>query len=89
MIETVPIQAPDEQLVVNADAARGKVEVEVLSEAGVPLVGYERGDCVALCDDEVRHVMCWQNRDRLPQNQSVRLRILLQDTQLYSFGTRA
>ena len=88
-IETVPIEASGQQLVVNADAARGSLEVEVLSATGAPLAGYGRKDCVALCADEVRHVMRWQGSDRLPPDPSVRLRIQLKDAQLYSFHARA
>jgi hypothetical protein len=88
MVETVPLEHSGGRLEVNVNAVQGSLEVEVLSAAGDPLVGYERADCVALQDDAVRHVVHWKGTDRLPADQPVRLRFYLNSAELYSFRLR-
>ena len=88
-VETVPLKVTGDRLVVNADAADGSLELEILSSAGDPLPGYGRKDCVALHGDEVRHVVHWKEINRLPTGHPVRLRFYLKDARLYSFCTKA
>jgi hypothetical protein len=96
VVETVLLAASGERLEVNADAAPhavaftsgGSLEVEVLSVAGEPLAGYTREECVPFQEDEVRHRVRWQSRDRLPVKQPFRLRFYLQDAAPYSYRIR-
>jgi hypothetical protein len=85
VVETVPLEISGGRLEVNVDAGQGRMEVEILSAAGDPLPGYGRGDCVALQADAVRHDVRWNGNDRLPRDQTVRLRFHLKDADLYSF----
>ena len=85
VVETVPLEMSGDRLEINANAALGSTEVEVLSAAGDRLPGYGRGDCVALQADEVRHVVRWQRNERLPASEPIRLRFHLKDSELYSF----
>lgn len=89
VVETVPFENSGDQLEINVNAERGRVDVEVLSATGDPLPGYGRGDCLTLQADEVRHVVHWKGTDRLPANQLIRLRVHLNEAELYSFRLRA
>ena len=85
VVETVPLNLPSGQLVVNADASQGSLAVELLSPAGETLPGFSSEDCAAIHSDGVRHVVRWQDRDQLPAGQPLRLRFHLDTAQLYSF----
>ena len=85
VVETVPLNLPSGQLVVNADASQGSLAVELLSPAGETLPGFSRQDCTDVRSDSVRHVVRWQDRQRLPAGQPLRLRFHLDTAQLYSF----
>lgn len=84
-VETVPLTLPSGQLVVNADASQGSLVVELLSPEGETVPGYSSQDCTAIDSDSVRHVIRWQDNQRLPTGQQLRLRFHLDTAQLYSF----
>jgi hypothetical protein len=85
IVETVPLILPSGQLVVNADASQGSLAVELLSPAGETLPGFSRQDCTAVRSDSVRHNICWQDHQKPPADQPLRLRFHLDTAQLYSF----
>ena len=74
-----PIDAAGRKLQVNANAAAGNLTVEAVLEDGRPLPGYAAADCVPLPADQVRHVVRWGERDRLPAERPVSLRFRLRD----------
>jgi len=85
-VETVPLQLAGDRLIVNADASKGQLTVEVLDKAGKPLPGYGSKDCVPIRTDAVRHVVRWQSHARLPAGRPLRLRFRLKDAKLYAFS---
>lgn len=87
VVETVPLEGAGETLVVNADAAAGSLRVAICGEYGHPLSGYTREDCVPLRADSLRHQVRWKERDHLPLDGPVRLRIHLDNARLYSIST--
>ena len=88
-VETVPLNLPAGQLVVNADASQGSLAIELLSADGETIPGFSLQDCTALHSDSVRHAVRWQNRERLPTGRPLRLRLHLDTAQLYSFHINA
>ena len=73
------------QLQVNANAVAGNLTVDAALKDGQPSQGYAAADCVPLRADEVRHVVRWDERDRLPAERPISLRLRLRDTEPYSF----
>lgn len=68
------------ELTVNADAARGSVEVELLGAAGAVLARSE-----PLTTDSVRHTIRWRDGKSPPAGRA-RLRFTLRSASLYSFN---
>jgi len=65
----------------------GWLRVELLDEHGRIVPGYRREDCVPLVGDSIDQVVAWQSGDDLPLDaQPLRLRFVLNDASLYSFG---
>ncbi|MCC6680770.1 MAG: hypothetical protein IT445_07695 [Phycisphaeraceae bacterium] len=85
-VQTVPLQADGDNLIVNADAARGDLAVEVLDGNGQVWPGYARDDCTAVTTDNLRHRMTWREHDRLPQAGPVALRFIFRNADLYGFS---
>lgn len=56
-------------ITVNADAAKGSVRVELLTEDGYRVRGYSRDDAAVLQGDSLRHQVRWKERglDQLPR----------------------
>jgi hypothetical protein len=48
------------RLSLNADAANGSVQIEVLSADGRHLRGFSQGDAVAIRGDSLAHEVAWQ-----------------------------
>lgn len=84
IVETVLVEPAGNRLVINANASKGRLVVEVLDAQGKPLGGYSREDCVELSSDRVRHEVGWKMHSRLPAG-PIRLRFCLQNAQLYSY----
>lgn len=85
-VETITLDPSGDCLIVNADAARGHVAVEVLDEDGKILPDYAVDDCIAMKKtDSVRYTIKWKKHDRLPTNRPVRLRFHLKNASLYSY----
>lgn len=88
MVQTVPLTCEGGILEVNADAADGRLAVEVLGPDGVPIPGYSRDDCEVVSTDSVRHRITWRGGNTLPASESFVLRFHLTNSDLYSFRIR-
>jgi hypothetical protein len=78
------------QLVVNADARRGSLAIEVLDPTLDPVPGFGRAEAVPLTGDAVAHTVAWKSGSDLSalRGKTVRLRIWLKDADLYSVEIR-
>ena len=86
---TRPLVWRGSTLWVNADAAEGEVEVEVLNEDGAVLGDWSRAQALPLSEDGVRLEMNWNGSGDLGnlRGQLVRLRFYLRNADLYAFWT--
>jgi hypothetical protein len=77
-----------DRLVVNADAERGCVLVEIGDHEGRSLPGYTREDCVPFCRDDVRGEVQWRSGASLAplRGRPVRIAFHLRTARLYSFA---
>jgi hypothetical protein len=87
-ITTVPLPLAGKRVLVNAGAAGGRVEVEVLDAAGKPIAGFARSDCRALSGAGVRQLVRWKGGERVPA-QAKSLRVFLEDADLYAIRLEA
>lgn len=100
VLTTVPLVLKGTSLYVNAAAAGGQLEVEIVHDrqdgasAGTdalfePVEGYGRRNCLPIRSDSVRHRVAWEGADDLEplRGRPVRLRFYLRDAELYSFWT--
>jgi len=100
VLTTVPLVLKGTSLYVNATAAGGQLEVEIVQDreggasAGTdalfePVEGYGRRHCLPIRSDSVRHRVDWEGTGGLEplRGRLVRLRFYLRDTKLYSFWT--
>jgi len=85
VVETVALRLTGNRLIVNADASKGYLTVEVLNQGGRLLPGYASRDCIPLRTDAVRYVVRWKDHDRLKTERPVRLRFRLRNAELYAF----
>ena len=70
----------------NANASKGRLQVEVLTLYGEPLQGFTRDDCLSITTDSIEHEVEWQSGKRLGVvGQPVRLRFFMRGARLYSF----
>lgn len=88
VVETVPIVDRTGSLEINANAAKGRLVVEVLDADGHPLPGYSAAECQALTADEVRHTVRWANHETPPMSGPFKLRFRFQDASLFSYTLR-
>ena len=87
-VVTKPFKLDGNKLLVNVDAHGGEVSVDVLDEAGQPLVGFSGEDGQpATKKDELRWQPQWKKHTDLSalRNKVVRLKFRLRDAKLYSF----
>lgn len=88
-LTTKPLVLDGDRLWVNADASRGQVEVEILSEKSEPIPGYRREDAVPLRAGGVRQQVLWKSKPssvRSLNAAAVRLKFYIHNAKLYSFG---
>ena len=72
-------------LVVNADATRGRVLVEILDAGRRPIAGFSGGDAAVVTGDSIRHRVKWKQGLGNLQGKAVRLRFTLEKAELYAF----
>ena len=90
-LHTKPFTFGGSELVLNcATSAAGSVRVEVRGESGGPLPGYNLRDCPAVVGDHIDRAISWKGGRDLSAHagRPVRLRIVLEDADLYSLRFR-
>ncbi len=88
MIETAPFTPPGTKLLLNADASKGEVAVEVLNGSGEVLNGYTAAECIDAKSDSLKHEVRWRDHAGLPTDRDVRLRFVLKRASIYSYTIR-
>ena len=84
---TKPLTFTGKELVLNVStSAAGSVRVEIQDLAGKPLEGFGLKDCREFIGDKTAHVVSWARGNSLSAliGQSVRLRVVMRDCDLYS-----
>lgn len=84
---TKPFVFSGRELEINyATSAAGGIRVEILDESGKPLAGYSRNDCPQIIGNEISRVVTWKGGSDISSlaGRTVRLRILMKDSDLYS-----
>lgn len=84
-IATKPFIARGDKLMLNADASKGQLTVEILDKNGKIMKGYSEKECKVLRSDSVNHRVQWANKDIIPINQPISLRFRLKNGNLYSY----
>ena len=84
VVETVPVRLGGNRLVVNADASKGSLEVELLAEDGNPLSGYTRSNCETITSDSVRQIVRWKQGEEITYTKPFRIRFYLSKAHLYA-----
>ena len=84
---TRPLTFSGSELVLNfSTSAAGDIRVEIQDESGHPLPGFTLDDCPAIFGDSIERAVVWKNGRNLAdlQGNSVRLRFVLRDADLFS-----
>ena len=89
-LTTNPLILAGKELVINAQAPAGSVAVEILDNAGNPMLGYRKEDCAVFRGDAIRHPVAWRGKPDLSQlaGKVLRIRFHLKSAKLYSFVSR-
>jgi hypothetical protein len=79
-----------DSLEVNANAAGGSLQVEVLDSDGNTIEGFSRDACEPMTNDSVRHILKWNGSEdcHLIQARPIKLRFHMEKAKLYSFTPR-
>ncbi len=87
VLTTHPVVLTGERLFVNANAAGGRLSVEILDGTGRPIDGYEESASAAVMEDSIHIPLQWADSASLAplKHRTVRLRFHLKDAALYSF----
>ena len=94
VLTTEPFVFKGDQLEINANAAGGTVEVEVLEYKNMyhsvrisPIAGFTRDDCVPIKTDSIRHIVKWKNGCDLSslKGKTIKLKFYMKNAKLYSF----
>ena len=87
MLTTKPFTFSGSKLVVNADAARGRLCVEIIDAAGSPVPGFGSGDCDGIESDAIHQLVTWNGRPELNslEGRAVKLKFSLNQARLFSF----
>ena len=85
---TKPLRFEGSRLIVNySTSAAGGLRVEILDSEGAPLSGHSLANSVELYGDKIDQVVSWDKGPEVGKlaGQSIRLRFLIKDADLYSF----
>ena len=71
-------------------SAAGSLKVEVQTENGQPISGFSLADCPEIFGDHIERVVSWKQGSDLSalEGQAIRLRMVLQDADLFSMQFR-
>ena len=88
---TRPVKFAGSRLFVNLAAPEGELRVEVQDEAGKPLAGYTRDDCLPVRGDKTLLPVRWRQHEDLSAlaGKPVRFKFELANGQLYAFWVSA
>jgi len=84
-IETKPLIPKGKCLFVNADAGKGALRVELLTEKGEVIKGYSKDDCRTLKENKIHQQVIWNTEEGIPVNKPVSFRFYLENGDLYSY----
>ena len=85
-LTTNPFHFEGDELRINANAAKGAIQVEALTLYGEPIAGLARADCETISADGLDHVVRWESGQKFGgQSGPLRLRFHMKDARLYSF----
>jgi hypothetical protein len=86
-IVTTPLVCDGNQLLINATAKQGSIQVELQDESGLPLPGFAFSDCDEFRDDSVSHVVGWTGMTKLDRyrDQTIRMAFRLKNARLFAF----
>ncbi len=84
---TRPVTFSGRHLFVNVDNPGGALAVEVCSEAGEPLPGFGKTDCIPVAADSTKTMVEWKGKNTMEEHagRPVRFRFCLTDGDLYAF----
>ena len=85
IVETVPLETTGNRLEINADAAGGKIAVEVLDAEGNVQPGFSSDACDEIADDSLAHQVRWKGKGLSEVRRPFRLRFLIRNAKLYAF----
>ena len=73
-------------LQINAWAANGRIQAEVLTESGEVVEGFGRGECAAFSGDALAHSVRWNGGVLSAlRGRTIRLKFYLSEASLYAF----
>ena len=87
-IVTQPLVFAGSELKINfSTAAAGSIHVELQDENGEALAGFGRSNCHEIFGDSLEHLVAWKENPDLGRlaGQTIRLRFILKEADLYSF----
>ena len=87
VVVSKPFVCRGNQLLINADASRGRMRVELLDDKGTPLPGFEASRADPLRGDSVSQLASWEGKSDLSslQGRVIKLRFLMVHSKLFSF----
>ena len=88
-IQTKLLRFSQARLMINADAARGDVRVELRDGGGKVLSGYSFADSEPLARDQTRQVARWKSGATIPVSQSLVVVLKLKNARLFSLWSGA
>ena len=88
-LETKPLRLNSANLVVNADASRGRLRIALIEPDGRPIEGYGFADSVVLSADNTRWIARWKGKTDVVRDRSVRVAIEMASARLYSLSSAA
>ena len=90
LLLTRPLAWEGDALEVNGSSADGAIQVEVLSEGGEVMEGYDRASSVVFSGDSLRQRMQWKEGRTMGAlgGRRVRLKFYLSNATLYSFAMK-
>jgi hypothetical protein len=73
------------RLILNADASKGSIRVEILNEDGYRMRGFSKLDAISISENSLRHQVAWKERtlERLPAGKYM-LRLHLDNAEVFA-----
>lgn len=87
-VVTRPLTLTSPALLLNADAGRGRIEVEVQDADGRPIPGLSFDDGIPLEADATQWLVRWFGGTRVPTDRPVRIVLRMTNARLYSLAAR-